>query len=369
MARPASGCFLALAAACFGSGCSDDAGFADPPPRATLGEAVYQIAHDNLARSTECSDARLVVLEARREAFIEAFDTTLTEALVEGLPESMAVALLPRVDDGALLDLADLLARRLALLRDDGHGSEPLAALLSLLRLPTVASRAQLLDLMVRSPHLGDLRPHPPADRLTQLEVARAAGLAVPATAVEMEPAAVTAFLAEHPNGVVTKAGARGVGGRTRRVLSATDLAPGRPHLLQAFVPKMADLRVFFLEGRCWTIALFPQSAEASVDHRVEGLAGSRAAPYRLPAGPAAAIADFMSAVGLNTGSLDLVLRPDGGHVFLEVNPSGQFSAVGRICGVDLEGEVARTLRRLAGRPEVEPGPLRLARPLERPLW
>ena len=229
--------------------------------------------------------------------------------------------------------------------------------------------RAQLLDLMVRSPHLGDLRPHPPADRLTQLEVARAAGLAVPATAVEMEPAAVTAFLAEHPNGVVTKAGARGVGGRTRRVLSATDLAPGRPHLLQAFVPKMADLRVFFLEGRCWTIALFPQSAEASVDHRVEGLAGSRAAPYRLPAGPAAAIADFMSAVGLNTGSLDLVLRPDGGHVFLEVNPSGQFSAVGRICGVDLEGEVARTLRRLAGRPEVEPGPLRLARPLERPLW
>ena len=147
MARPASGCFLALAAACFGSGCSDDAGFADPPPRATLGEAVYQIAHDNLARSTECSDARLVVLEARREAFIEAFDTTLTEALVEGLPESMAVALLPRVDDGTLLDLADLLARRLALLLDDGHGSEPLAALLSLLRLPTVASRAQLLDL------------------------------------------------------------------------------------------------------------------------------------------------------------------------------------------------------------------------------
>jgi len=147
--RPTTHPWLPLAAfAATLPGCSGEVDFAEPPPRSTLGEAVYQIAHDNLARVTECTEARLSSLEAQRDPFVEAFDSSLTEAMVEALPESLASALLPHVDDGALLELADVFARRLALLQDDGYDPrrETLGALLEASKTPTVLSRRQLLD-------------------------------------------------------------------------------------------------------------------------------------------------------------------------------------------------------------------------------
>jgi len=33
----------------------------------------------------------------------------------------------------------------------------------------------------------------------------------------------------------------------------------------------------------------------------------------------------LMDALGLNYGALDFIVTPEGSHVFLEVNPSGEF--------------------------------------------
>ena len=48
----------------------------------------------------------------------------------------------------------------------------------------------------------------------------------------------------------------------------------------------------------------------------------------------------------MKTGSLDLVRTPDGRHVFLEVNPGGQFGMMSEPCNYHLEREVAQYLLR-----------------------
>jgi glutathione synthase/RimK-type ligase-like ATP-grasp enzyme len=95
-------------------------------------------------------------------------------------------------------------------------------------------------------------------------------------------------------------------------------------------------------------MAIFSQGdAQTRVDMRVYNHARpNRMVPARLPAAVTAAIVRFMEMVGLKTGSLDLIRTHDGRHLFLEVNPGGQFGMVSEPCNYYLEREVAQYLLR-----------------------
>jgi hypothetical protein len=58
------------------------------------------------------------------------------------------------------------------------------------------------------------------------------------------------------------------------------------------------------------------------------------------------AIGRFMAEMTLETGSLDLIRTPCGRHVFLEVNPVGQFAMVSEPCNYPLFRRVAEYLMR-----------------------
>ena len=47
--------------------------------------------------------------------------------------------------------------------------------------------------------------------------------------------------------------------------------------------------------------------------------------PYDLPPEAEAPLLALMDFYGLNYGAADFILTPDGRHVFLELNPSGEF--------------------------------------------
>ncbi|HEY0036114.1 MAG TPA: hypothetical protein VGB66_05465, partial [Longimicrobium sp.] len=49
----------------------------------------------------------------------------------------------------------------------------------------------------------------------------------------------------------------------------------------------------------------------------------------------------------MRTGSIDLIRTRDGRHVFLEVNPAGQFGMVSHPCNYGLEKKVAEYLIRM----------------------
>jgi glutathione synthase/RimK-type ligase-like ATP-grasp enzyme len=66
--------------------------------------------------------------------------------------------------------------------------------------------------------------------------------------------------------------------------------------------------------------------------------------PYNLPQSVEEKLLKLMEHFGLNYGALDLILTPDGRHVFLEVNPVGEFFWLERCPGLPISKAIANIL-------------------------
>lgn len=118
------------------------------------------------------------------------------------------------------------------------------------------------------------------------------------------------------------------------------------PSSFQEMVEKDVELRVYYLEGKCYPMAIFSTlDKQTSIDFRKYNLqTPNRNVPFRIPDDLAAKIVVFMNEIGLNTGSLDIILTTEGKFVFLEVNHGGQFGMVSEPCNYQLEKIVATSL-------------------------
>lgn len=118
------------------------------------------------------------------------------------------------------------------------------------------------------------------------------------------------------------------------------------PSMVQKAIPKQFELRVFYLMGKCYSMAIMSQEdKETSVDYRKYNFKNpNRFLPYDLPNDIEQKIIRLMDELSLNTGSIDLILTPDNEYVFLEVNPTGQFGMVDYSCNYGLHEKVAKLL-------------------------
>jgi len=212
-----------------------------------------------------------------------------------------------------------------------------------------------------------------------QLELARALGLEIPRTLVTNDPAAVRSFFDECAGRVVTKMMASFAireDGRERVVfttpISAADLEALDglrlcPMTFQERVDKERELRVTVVGTRVFAAAIDSNALErARTDWRREGLAlVDRWQPCALPAEVEARLLALMDALGLNYGAADFIVTPEGRHVFLELNPAGEFFWLERENGFPISAALAdvmlgRAARRepplLALDPRLEPG-------------
>jgi ATP-GRASP peptide maturase of grasp-with-spasm system len=194
-------------------------------------------------------------------------------------------------------------------------------------------------------------------NKVAALLAAREVGFEIPDTLLTSRRAAAVAFLERHERVVVKSLGSSATlesqAGTyqlyTERV-EREDLEGGGtslfPCFLQAYVEKQYEIRTFFLDGSCHSMAIFSQlDHKTAVDfRRYNRQRSNRCVPVRLPETVERRIRDFMVRVGLNTGSLDIIKSPDGRYVFLEVNPIGQFGFVSKLCNYNLEKKVARFL-------------------------
>ncbi|WP_346881341.1 grasp-with-spasm system ATP-grasp peptide maturase [uncultured Algibacter sp.] len=113
--------------------------------------------------------------------------------------------------------------------------------------------------------------------------------------------------------------------------------------LFQKKINKKYELRIFYLHGEFYSMAIFSQSDDqTSVDFRkYKGNKPNRKTPYRLPKEIEEKIKLFMSKVDLNCGSIDMVVTNEKDYVFLEVNPVGQFNMVSYPCNYNIEKDIA----------------------------
>ncbi|WP_342775838.1 MvdC/MvdD family ATP grasp protein [Nonomuraea mesophila] len=107
--------------------------------------------------------------------------------------------------------------------------------------------------------------------------------------------------------------------------LAALDAVRLTPCLFQEYVDKDRELRVTVIGDEVFAAEIHSQARpETAVDLRhFEVDVPYRAA--RLPDEVARRCLEFVHSYGLTFGALDLILTPDGRHVFLENNPIGQF--------------------------------------------
>jgi ATP-GRASP peptide maturase of grasp-with-spasm system len=202
-------------------------------------------------------------------------------------------------------------------------------------------------------------------NKLMVLHAAREAGLLIPAFHVSNSRASLKTAIADKPS--ITKPITDGLylfdneQANTgyfsyTEALDASELdqLPDRlsPSFVQEQILKRMELRVFFLEGRCYAMAIFSQRDEQTrVDFRKYNyIKPNRTVPFRLPSDLEAKIVRLFALVKLNTGSADFIVDQQGRYFFLEINPVGQFSMVSVPCNYFLERQVAITLRDYAGR-------------------
>ncbi len=184
--------------------------------------------------------------------------------------------------------------------------------------------------------------PPGPAERKpVQLRAARAVGLAIPRTMVSNDPASVRRFaevVRARGGEVVTKSPGTWLkqfeddGTLTAKAYTsvvtdeALDALEGLrlgPMMFQERIPKRRELRVVVVGHDVFAVAIDPsESPDGEVDWRRSHAHDYTRTPYALPAEIHARVLALMDLLGVNYAALDLIVTPEGRHVFLEANPS-----------------------------------------------
>lgn len=118
------------------------------------------------------------------------------------------------------------------------------------------------------------------------------------------------------------------------------------PSLLQEEIEKVYEVRVFYLKGKCYAMAIFSQKNDKTqLDYRYyDDKVSNRNVPYQLESSMEEKIDSFMQSKKLNCGSIDLMVNKNGEYYFLEVNPVGQFGWLSSNCNYYIEKDIASIL-------------------------
>ena len=191
-----------------------------------------------------------------------------------------------------------------------------------------------------------------------QLQVARELGLLTPRTLTTNDPVAVRAFAKSCEGGMVTKmlsSFAIYEDGKELVVftnpvkpddladLSGLSLCPAT---FQELLPKALEIRATVVGHRVMSASVDSQvSARAAHDWRRDGVRMIQDwRPYQLPNDEEEKILRLMDYFSLNYGAIDIILTPDDQHVFLELNPSGEFFWLERTPGLPVSEAIADVL-------------------------
>jgi MvdD family ATP-grasp ribosomal peptide maturase len=191
-----------------------------------------------------------------------------------------------------------------------------------------------------------------------QLQVARELGLGIPRTLTTNDPAAVRAFAKSCESGIVTKmlssfaihdegkelvVFTNAVKQEDLEDLSGLNLCPAT---FQELIPKSLEIRVTVVGHRVMSASIDSQvSTRATHDWRRDGVRMIQDwQPYELPIEVEEKILRLMDYFSLNYSAIDIILTPDGKHIFLELNPCGEFFWLERTPGLPISDAIADLL-------------------------
>lgn len=124
------------------------------------------------------------------------------------------------------------------------------------------------------------------------------------------------------------------------------------PMVFQAQIPKQLELRAVYVNGSLFVGALDASGYEASTqDWRLATQDSCTWQTYQLPNEIMRRLDEFMRRFGLKFGAFDFIVTPTGEHVFLEVNPTGEWGMLERDLNYPISEAITDTL--LANNPKL----------------
>ncbi len=193
--------------------------------------------------------------------------------------------------------------------------------------------------------------------KLFQLEVAKTVGLSIPETIVTNDPETARAFYEklngqviykliteksnfslphyEFPHGIPTLP--------VRDVdLEHFEQVRHAPHLFQERIQKQADIRVTVIGKKVFAFHIESQSGKGQLDWRTDYGVPMKA--WDLGDDLSEKCLNLLLKLGLNYGAIDFCLDKNGCHVFLEINPAGQYLWLEDVTKFPLSREMALLL-------------------------
>ena len=117
------------------------------------------------------------------------------------------------------------------------------------------------------------------------------------------------------------------------------------PMVFQELIPKACELRVAWVAGEVFAGALDASgTSRGHTDWRRAAPEECRWQKAQLPGEVASSLQALMSELGLVFGAVDLICTPSGEHVFLEVNPGGEWGMLERDLGLPISEAIAEAL-------------------------
>jgi ATP-GRASP peptide maturase of grasp-with-spasm system len=193
--------------------------------------------------------------------------------------------------------------------------------------------------------------------KLQNLVTAQKLGLQIPSTQILNDKKSLISFLEQYGKCITKGINENGVGiknkidaGCLTQLINKTDLK-NIPELfsnslVQEYIEKLFELRIFYINGECYSSAIFSQLDEMTkIDFRNYNYdSPNRIVPFMLPKFMKNKIVRFMNRVNMKTGSLDVLVSTKMEYYFLEVNPIGQFSWFSKKCNYNIENAIAKYL-------------------------
>ncbi len=183
-----------------------------------------------------------------------------------------------------------------------------------------------------------------------QLQRAREIGLSVPETLITNNPQAVQEFYERLAGDVLFKMQKMPIveceDGVNRTVLATRVLPEHFEHLkriqnnpccFQRYIPKDYEIRATIIGERVFPIAIHSQDSDYSKDDfRRYDFDNVRYNEATLPEDVEKRLVDLAKSYKLHYAAIDLICTPEGEHVFLEVNPNGQYLWTEEYSGVPI---------------------------------
>jgi glutathione synthase/RimK-type ligase-like ATP-grasp enzyme len=122
------------------------------------------------------------------------------------------------------------------------------------------------------------------------------------------------------------------------------------PMVFQERIPKSIELRIAYVDGKCFTGGIdASRSATGQTDWRLSGPDECLWFEAEIPDDVASRLQALMRELGLVYGAIDLIRTPDGEHVFLEVNPGGEWGMLERDLNLPISEALADALLKIPG--------------------